>query len=286
MFTQPQEFQIPRQPLPIDGTEYGCDLGSIQSILPDNIKNEPSRNKPQFNESQGSQYYEELESMSVNSGSLNIPNNGTQPYNTSINENKGSQNTFFSPNHSIQFQQSLLSRLHNKVTYQDVANQAQQLLDKLSTSTPLTNYNHLRQIRNSINMSSSQYLPKMNMLTNSLASQSSPPQRLEPILNNFKEWQESPSNASLRGNQLRTNDNLHSSTPRNSENLRLLSNQNIVSRQILMNDTIQRQNNPIPQSTFVPKMPNLDINSNMRRLDTASELIYPNRRVEYLPHSF
>ena len=135
-------------------------------------------------------------------------------------------------------------------------------------------------------MSSSQYLPKMNMLTNSLASQSSPPQRLEPILNNFKEWQESPSNASLRGNQLRTNDNLHSSTPRNSEDLRLLSNQNIVSRQILMNDTIQRQNNPIPQSTFVPEMPNLDINSNMRRLDTASELIYPNRRVEYLPHSF
>lgn len=296
--------------LPIESSCYEFNSQSFRQNAPESQNFQQNNNFQSSNFSSSSLYNQFIADYPLNGPPTNKNENNSR-YNQSSNTPRNNFTFFDEEPHFYEpiDQQKLIIGEENQKeqtsenkyepSYDSIALQAQQLLDKLNFQDPIEHSpNYKPETYN--------YCSPNNYIT----SQSSPPIKLQPILRNASFLKNRSSNQSIQNqppnppppplqnqrkfkqsfapirnlNQIQHN-NFNSSYNFSDQ---LNQNHNIPQKSALNqnheNDTNQFQKHP--QATFVsPDFLSNNFEPTTKRLNTASEMVYPDNHVELLQHS-
>ncbi|OHS95649.1 hypothetical protein TRFO_38215 [Tritrichomonas foetus] len=264
-----------RLPLPID--DIKTKIGSQQKLV----------GQPEKNENRNSKLPENIPPP-INQINENEPNKRNQN-NLTKSINWKNKQTFPEANSQANM------KGNPTVSYEDIANQAQQLLDKLNND----NLNAPKHPSNPRRKNGPMHLIQMSDLQKCINESKqqqknedkSQIQQTEEPNSNFKATKIDEEWISLARNPAHNDNGIFNLNSQYQNNM--ISNPPLSKNMKFLNNSVINFSKPQPQSTFQSpvrqsqpglrfiEMKDLD----KKRLDTASEMVYPNGRHEYLPRS-
>lgn len=164
--------------------------------------------------------------------------------------------------------------------YNDLAFQAQQLLDKIN--------NNFQDCNTQTNNPPSQYNISNHRIDHSIfnseTNQSSPAPKLQPILQNTEIFKSRTSEQKISG----SNQKITQPPIKSIRHLNQYQQNGFNSNYNFANSNQFNQFQKPPQATFASPMflRNTNYEPNMKRLNTASEMVYPDNHIELLRHSY